>query len=77
VLAADGYPWWQAYQPVAYDLNSRFGTEAQLGYKHVDQKAGPSLFIDPERSRGDSRPGKNLPMAPLARLEGRADTPDG
>ena len=30
VLAADGYPWWQAYQPVAYDLNSRFGTEAQL-----------------------------------------------
>ncbi len=30
VLAADGYPWWQAYQPVAYDLNSRFGTKAQL-----------------------------------------------
>ena len=30
VLAADGYPWWQAYQPVAYDLNSRFGTQAQL-----------------------------------------------
>jgi len=30
VLAAAGYPWWQAYQPVAYDLNSRFGTEAQL-----------------------------------------------
>jgi alpha-amylase len=25
VLPADGYPWWQAYQPVAYDLNSRFG----------------------------------------------------
>src|SRR5215831_11898256 len=30
VLAADGYPWWQAYQPVAYDLNSRCGTQAQL-----------------------------------------------
>jgi alpha-amylase len=30
VLAADGYPWWQAYQPVSYSLNSRFGTEAQL-----------------------------------------------
>jgi alpha-amylase len=30
VLPAAGYPWWQAYQPVAYDLNSRFGTEAQL-----------------------------------------------
>jgi alpha-amylase len=30
VLAADGYPWWQAYQPVAYDLNSRFGTQDQL-----------------------------------------------
>jgi alpha-amylase len=30
VLPADGYPWWQAYQPVAYDLNSRFGTQAQL-----------------------------------------------
>ena len=30
VLAADGYPWWQAYQPVSYGLNSRFGTQAQL-----------------------------------------------
>ena len=30
VLAANGYPWWQAYQPVAYDLTSRFGTQAQL-----------------------------------------------
>ena len=30
VLAAGGYPWWQAYQPVSYSLNSRFGTEAQL-----------------------------------------------
>jgi len=30
VLAGSGYPWWQAYQPVAYDLNSRFGTQAQL-----------------------------------------------
>jgi alpha-amylase len=30
VLPDDGYPWWQAYQPVAYDLNSRFGTQARL-----------------------------------------------
>jgi alpha-amylase len=30
VLAADGYPWWQAYQPVSYGLTSRFGTQAQL-----------------------------------------------
>jgi alpha-amylase len=30
VLPGAGYPWWQAYQPVAYDLNSRFGTQAQL-----------------------------------------------
>jgi alpha-amylase len=30
VLSADGYPWWQAYQPVSYQLGSRFGTEAQL-----------------------------------------------
>jgi alpha-amylase len=30
VLPGDGYPWWQAYQPVAYDLNSRFGIRAQL-----------------------------------------------
>jgi alpha-amylase len=30
VLQANGYPWWQAYQPVAYDLNSRFGEQAQL-----------------------------------------------
>ncbi len=30
VLAGNGYPWWQAYQPVGYDLNSRFGSQAQL-----------------------------------------------
>jgi alpha-amylase len=30
VLPSDDYPWWEAYQPVAYDLNSRFGTQAQL-----------------------------------------------
>jgi alpha-amylase len=47
VLAADDYPWWQAYQPVAYDLNSRFGTEAQLASMiQACHAAGIKVYAD-------------------------------
>ncbi|GAA1224234.1 carbohydrate-binding module family 20 domain-containing protein [Kitasatospora nipponensis] len=29
-LAGSPHPWWDVYQPVGYDLNSRMGTEAQF-----------------------------------------------
>lgn len=28
-LDQSSHPWWEVYQPVGYDLNSRMGTEAQ------------------------------------------------
>jgi alpha-amylase len=47
VLASDDYPWWQAYQPVAYDLNSRFGTEAQLASMiSTCHAAGVKVYAD-------------------------------
>jgi alpha-amylase len=47
VLAADDYPWWQAYQPVAYDLNSRFGTQAQLAAMiQTCHAAGIKVYAD-------------------------------
>ena len=47
VLAADGYPWWQAYQPVSYGLNSRFGTEAQLASMiSACHAAGVKVYAD-------------------------------
>ena len=47
VLAADGYPWWQAYQPVTYNLNSRFGTEAQLASMvSACHAAGVKVYAD-------------------------------
>ena len=47
VLAADGYPWWQAYQPVSYNLSSRFGTEAQLASMiSACHAAGVKVYAD-------------------------------
>jgi alpha-amylase len=47
VLAANGYPWWQAYQPVGYDLNSRFGTQAQLALMITTcHAAGIKVYAD-------------------------------
>ncbi len=47
VLAADGYPWWQAYQPVSYGLSSRFGTEAQLASMiSACHAAGVKVYAD-------------------------------
>ena len=46
-LASDGYPWWQRYQPVSYQLESRSGTRAEF----VDmvarcRKAGVGIYVD-------------------------------
>src|SRR4051794_22644770 len=30
IRLAGSHPWWEVYQPVGYDLNSRMGTEAQF-----------------------------------------------
>ena len=47
VLSADDYPWWQAYQPVAYDLDSRFGTRAQLAAMiQTCHAAGIKVYAD-------------------------------
>jgi alpha-amylase len=47
VLASDDYPWWQAYQPVSYNLNSRFGTEAQLASMiSTCHAAGVKVYAD-------------------------------
>jgi len=47
VLASDDYPWWQAYQPVGYDLNSRFGTDAQLASMiSTCHAAGVKVYAD-------------------------------
>ncbi len=47
VLAASGDPWWQAYQPVSYDLNSRFGTAAQLASMiSACHAAGVKVYAD-------------------------------
>lgn len=47
VLAASGYPWWQAYQPVSYQLSSRFGTEAQLASMiSACHAAGVKVYAD-------------------------------
>jgi alpha-amylase len=47
VLAGNGYPWWQRYQPVSYKLESRSGTRAEF----VDmvqrcRKAGVGIYVD-------------------------------
>jgi alpha-amylase len=47
VLASSGYPWWQAYQPVSYQLGSRFGTEAQLAAMiQACHAAGVKVYAD-------------------------------
>lgn len=47
LLSAYGYPWWQRYQPVSYQLESRSGTRAEF----VDmvqrcRKAGVGIYVD-------------------------------
>jgi alpha-amylase len=47
VLPADGYPWWQHYQPVSYRLESRMGNRAQLGAMvRTCHAAGVKVYAD-------------------------------
>jgi alpha-amylase len=46
-LPAAGYPWWQAYQPVSYKLDSRYGTEAQFAAMVLAcHRAGVRVYVD-------------------------------
>jgi len=46
-LPAQGYPWWQAYQPVSYKLESRYGTPGQFAAMvQACHKAGVRVYVD-------------------------------
>lgn len=41
------HPWWEAYQPVSYSLNSRMGTEAQFKQMvGTCRRAGVKVYVD-------------------------------
>ena len=46
-LKDQGYPWWQAYQPVSYSLESRYGTAKEFA-QMVDSchKSGVRVYVD-------------------------------
>ncbi|MGN7860420.1 carbohydrate-binding module family 20 domain-containing protein [Microbacterium sp. 22303] len=46
-LKDQGYPWWQAYQPVSYSLQSRYGTPKEFA-QMVDacHRAGVRVYVD-------------------------------
>jgi alpha-amylase len=47
VLSGQGYPWWQDYQPVSYQLVSRRGTRAQFASMVTTcHNAGVKVFVD-------------------------------
>lgn len=46
-LAQSSHPWWEVYQPVGYDLNSRMGTEAQFAQMvSTCHDAGVKVYTD-------------------------------
>jgi alpha-amylase len=46
-LDVAGHPWWDVYQPVGYDLNSRFGTRAQFAAMVTAcHAAGVRVYVD-------------------------------
>ncbi|MFD5464159.1 carbohydrate-binding module family 20 domain-containing protein [Kitasatospora sp. NPDC127059] len=46
-LGASGHPWWEVYQPVGYDLNSRMGTAAQFAAMVTAcHNAGVKVYAD-------------------------------
>jgi alpha-amylase len=46
-LDVEGHPWWDVYQPVGYDLNSRFGTRAEFAAMVQDcHRAGVNVYVD-------------------------------
>ncbi|MGN8026325.1 carbohydrate-binding module family 20 domain-containing protein [Microbacterium sp. 22242] len=46
-LKDQGYPWWQAYQPVSYSLQSRYGSPTEFA-QMVDSchRAGVRVYVD-------------------------------
>src|SRR5664279_412908 len=41
------HPWWEVYQPVSYQLNSRMGTEAQFSSMvHACRASGVKVYVD-------------------------------
>jgi alpha-amylase len=46
-ISVAGHPWWDVYQPAAYDLNSRFGTRAQFAAMvSACHTAGVKVYVD-------------------------------
>ncbi len=46
-ISVAGHPWWDVYQPAAYDLNSRFGTRAQFASMvSACHAAGVKVYVD-------------------------------
>ncbi|MET7418670.1 carbohydrate-binding module family 20 domain-containing protein [Dactylosporangium sp. NPDC005555] len=46
-LPAQGYPWWQAYQPVSYKLDSRYGSPREFaGMVETCHRAGVKVYVD-------------------------------
>ncbi|GAA2377018.1 carbohydrate-binding module family 20 domain-containing protein [Dactylosporangium salmoneum] len=46
-ISVAGHPWWDIYQPAAYDLNSRMGTRAQFtAMVSTCHAAGVKVYVD-------------------------------
>ncbi|HUL10599.1 MAG TPA: carbohydrate-binding module family 20 domain-containing protein [Methylococcaceae bacterium] len=46
-ISVSGHPWWEVYQPAAYDLNSRFGTRAEFASMVAAcHSAGVKVYVD-------------------------------
>jgi alpha-amylase len=46
-ISVAGHPWWDIYQPAAYDLNSRMGTRAQfVSMVAACHAAGVKVYVD-------------------------------
>ncbi|MYX40861.1 alpha-amylase, partial [Streptomyces sp. SID89] len=47
IRLSGAHPWWEVYQPVGYDLNSRMGTEAQFkSMVAACHSAGVKVYAD-------------------------------
>jgi alpha-amylase len=47
VLPEREFPWWQAYQPVSYQLDSRYGTPREFaGMVETCHRAGVKVYVD-------------------------------
>ena len=47
VLPANGYPWWQVYQPASYTLDTRYGTPREFAAMvRTCHRAGVKVYVD-------------------------------